>query len=146
VVLVESRGKRILLTGDGRGDHTLDGLKKAGFLDGDGKIEVDVLKMPHHGSNRDVASGYFESIRARHYVISANGKYDNPDIDTLEMISKARPDDGFTIHLTYPTGEFEVPEVGKNVAKFFAGEKAAGRKYKVETRKPGELSLRLALA
>lgn len=34
VVLVESQGKRLLLTGDGRGDHTIEGLEAAGLLDG----------------------------------------------------------------------------------------------------------------
>jgi hypothetical protein len=145
VVLVESEGKRILLTGDGRGDHTLEGLAAAGLLDAEGKIEIDVLKMPHHGSIRNVDAGYFEKIRAKHYVISADGKFDNPDIPTLKLISDARPDDDFTIHLTYPTDEFELPEIGKAVAAFFAAEKAAGRKYRVETRKPGELSFRIEL-
>ena len=146
VVLVQGDGKRILLTGDGRGDHTLQGLKEARLLDKNGRIELDVLKLPHHGSVRDVEDDYFEAIRAKHYVISADGKNDNPDIETLEMISRARPDDAFTIHLTYPTAEFEVPPAGKAVAKFFAKEKAAGRKYKVQTRKPAELSVRIALA
>ena len=45
VVLVESQGKRILLTGDGRGDHTLEGLKAAKLLKS-GKLAVDVLKVP----------------------------------------------------------------------------------------------------
>jgi hypothetical protein len=35
--------------------------------------------------------------------------------------------------------------VGKAVADFFAAEKAAGRKYRVKTRKPGELSFRIEL-
>jgi hypothetical protein len=146
VVLVESAGKRILLTGDGRGDHTLEGLAAAGLLDAQGKIEIDVLKMPHHGSDRDVDLDYFQKIRAKHYVISADGKFNNPDIPTLQLISKARPDDDFTIHLTYPTDAFELPAVGKAVADFFAAEKAAGRKYRVETRKPEDLSLRIELA
>jgi hypothetical protein len=145
VVLVESEGKRILLTGDGRGDHTLEGLAAAGLLDAEGKIEVDILKMPHHGSIRNVDAGYFEKIRAKHYVVSANGKFDNPDVPTLKLISDARPDDDFTIHLTYPTDEFELPAVGAAVAGFFAAEKAAGRKYGVETRRPGELSFRIQL-
>lgn len=146
VVLVEAEGRRILLTGDGRGDHTLQGLAQAGLLDAQGRIEVDVLKMPHHGSVRDVDVDYLEKIRAKHFVFSADGKFDNPDLATLQLLSKARPDDGFTIHLTYPTDEFNVPAIGKTIGKFFAAEKAAGRKYKVETRKPGDLSFRLELA
>ena len=146
VMLAEADGKRILLTGDGRGDHTLAGLQQAGLLDRNGRIEVDILKAPHHGSIRNVAPEYFEAIRAKHYVISADGKFDNPDIETLKLISQARPDDQFTIHLTYPTDEFEVAEIGKKVARFFADEKAAGRKYKTETRKSNEFSAAVILA
>jgi hypothetical protein len=145
VVLVESQGKRILLTGDGRGDHTLEGLKAAKLLKG-GKLRLDVLKLPHHGSERNVAPDYFETIVAKHYVVSADGKFDNPDVGTLEMISAARPDDDFTIHLTYPLDRFNVPKIGKQVAAFFAAETKAGRRYKVVTRAPDELSVRLALA
>jgi hypothetical protein len=145
-VLAEADGKRILLTGDGRGDHTLEGLEKAGLLDGDGKLHVDILKMPHHGSDRNVDQDYFEKIHADHYVISADGKHHNPDVATLRMISQARPDDDFTLHLTYPTGEFNVPDVGEEVAAFFKGEEEAGRRYRVETRKSGELGFRIELA
>ncbi len=145
VVLVEADGKRILLTGDGRGDHTIQGLEKAGLLK-NGKIKVDVLKMPHHGSIRNIDASYFETIQADHYVMSADGKFDNPDLATLKMISKMRPDDDFTIHLTYPMDEFNEPAIGKKIATFLKKEKAAGRKYKVETRKPDELSFSIKLS
>ncbi len=146
VVLAEKGAKRILLTGDARGDHTLAGLEKAGRLDAGGKLRLDVLKVPHHGSDRNVTVDYFRRLPAKHYLISADGKHDNPDLATLEMIAEARPDDGFTIHLTYPTGEFNVPAVGKQVAKFFANQKKKGRKFKVVMRKAGELSETLKLA
>ena len=103
VVLAELDAKRILLTGDARGDYVLEGLKQAGLLDG--TLHLDVLKVPHHGSNRDVEVDFFERVTADHYVISANGKYGNPDPDTLEMIATARGDDEFTIHLTNHDGE-----------------------------------------
>ncbi|HEV7484544.1 MAG TPA: hypothetical protein VGQ65_02595 [Thermoanaerobaculia bacterium] len=142
IVLAEIDGKRILLTGDGRGDHTLAGLKEKGFLDANGKMEVDILKLPHHGSERDVKLDYFQSIRAKHYVISANGKFSNPDLPTLKMISEARKgDDDFTIWLTNPTNEFELPEIGKGVQAFFDAETAAGRKYRVNQRKSKDLSI-----
>lgn len=146
VILAEADGKRILLTGDGRGDHTLEGLEQAGLMDEEGRIEVDVLKMPHHGSERNVDDTYFERIRAKHYVISADGKFDNPDVKTLAMISAARPDDRFTIHLTYPPEKFNEPAIGKKVARFFKKEQAAGREYKVAARKPDELSVSIKLS
>lgn len=146
VMLVEADGKRLLLTGDGRGDHTLDGITAANLLDAKGKLKVDLLKLPHHGSERNVKEDYFDTIIAKHYVISANGRDDNPDIGTLKMISRSRPDDKFTIYLTYPKSEYRVAKIGKAVDTFFAKEKAEGRKYKVVIRKPGDVSLRIPLA
>jgi hypothetical protein len=146
VVLAEIDGKRLLLTGDGRGDHTLAGLKAKGLLDKNGRIKVDLLKLPHHGSERDVKLDFFQAIHAKHYVISANGKFDNPDLPTLKMISEARKgDDDFTIWLTNPTNEFELPNIGKDVQGFFDAEKKAGRKYRVNQRKSSDLSISIEL-
>jgi hypothetical protein len=86
MLLVEADGKRVLLTGDGRGDHLIEGLGQAGLLDGSGKIHVDLLKLPHHGSDNNVTKGFFETVTADTYVISANGRYGNPDTSTLIWI------------------------------------------------------------
>jgi beta-lactamase superfamily II metal-dependent hydrolase len=84
--LADADDMRILLTGDGRGDHLLSGLKEANLLDSKGSIHVDMLKVPHHGSNRNVTADFFKRVTADKYIISANGKYGNPDFNTLEWI------------------------------------------------------------
>lgn len=99
VVLAELGGRRMLLTGDARGDFILSGLEGAGLLE-DGAIHVDLLKLPHHGSEHDVELDFFRRVTADHYVISANGKYDNPDLPTLRMLSQARGRAAYTVHLT----------------------------------------------
>jgi hypothetical protein len=142
VCLAELGGKRMLLTGDARGDKILLGLEAAGFLAPGGQMELDLLKMPHHGSSHDVEQSFFERLRAREMVISADGEYDNPDLETLQMISAARPDDEFTLHLTY--SDF-LKEVGPKIHGFFAEEKAAGRRYGVSFREADALSLRVDL-
>lgn len=88
VLLLESSGKRILLTGDARGDFIEKGLKEKGFLDYGKPFFVDVLKLPHHGSERNVSKEFFEKVVADIYVISAckHGRTDNPDLSTLEWI------------------------------------------------------------
>lgn len=88
VLLAECQGKTLLLTGDARGDHILDGLDKAKLLT-NGKLHVDVLKVQHHGSNRNVTKTFFKKVTADRYVISADGKHDNPDLDTLVWIVEA---------------------------------------------------------
>ena len=103
VVLAELDGKRMLLTGDGRGDHTLTELRAAGLLEDGGVLEVDLLKLPHHGSIR-TDGGVPAHIRAKHYVISADGRFEIPTRDDGAM-TKLRNDDDFTIQ-HQPAGGF----------------------------------------
>ena len=99
VLLAEAGGKRMLLTGDARGDFILEGVKKGKQLK-NGRMRVDVLKLPHHGSIRNVKKEFFEQIVADHYVISADGRFDNPDLDTLRALFAARPKGPYTLYLT----------------------------------------------
>ncbi len=87
--LAEADGKRILFTGDGRRDHLLQGLGAAGLLDAGGLLHVDVLKLAHHGSNRNTTKTFFKKVTADLYVASANGKDDNPDLATLIWLVEA---------------------------------------------------------
>jgi beta-lactamase superfamily II metal-dependent hydrolase len=100
VCLAQQGSRRMLLTGDARGDHILDALDVAEATDA-GNLHVDVLKLPHHGSIRNVEEDFFKRITADHYVISASGRDGNPESETLELIGAARAKDRFTIHLTY---------------------------------------------
>lgn len=111
VVLAEAGGKRMLLTGDARGDKILEGLQLAGRLapGTDSKIEIDLLKVPHHGSSYNLDRDFFERIVAAHYVFSGNGEHGNPERETMEMLLGARGEAAdFTIHLTYPIEEIDV--------------------------------------
>ncbi|HYI12912.1 MAG TPA: hypothetical protein VEK57_27945 [Thermoanaerobaculia bacterium] len=145
VLLVESGKKKMLLTGDGRGDHTLAGLEKTGIVKKGGKLHVDILKLPHHGSVRNVDASYFKRITADHYIASANGRDGNPDVPTLQLISKARPDDDFVLHFTHPLDEFIDQAVAKKIKAFLAKETKAGRKYEVRFREKNEPSVSIAL-
>lgn len=138
VVLAQVDGRRMLLTGDARGDDVLDGLRAADLIDGERTLEVDLLKVPHHGSARNVAQDFFNAIRARHYVISGDGKYDNPEDATLQMILDSRDDDEFTLHLTNHDGERGLKA---RLDAFFARARAQGRKFGLEYRRPDGPSL-----
>jgi hypothetical protein len=107
VLLAKVADKTMLLTGDARGDKILQGLELVGLMKKGGKINVDLLKVPHHGSARNLDDDFFERIIAKHYVFSGNGEHGNPDREALEMLVKARRDDDYTIHLTYPIDEID---------------------------------------
>lgn len=108
VVLAEADDKRILLTGDARGDKILEGLELVGLLEEGGKMHVDLLKVPHHGSSNNLDDDFFERITADHYVFSGDGEHGNPERESLEMLLAARGDADYTIHITYPIDEIDV--------------------------------------
>jgi hypothetical protein len=106
--MVESGDKSILLTGDARGDKILAGLESTGVIEDGGKLHVDVLKVPHHGSANNLTRSFFERISADHYVFSGNGEHGNPEREAMKMLFSARPTAKFAVHLTYPIDEIDV--------------------------------------
>ncbi len=134
-VLATSGGKTMLLTGDARGDFLVDGLRAAKKLDANGAMRVDVMKVPHHGSRRNVTEEFFSKITADHYVFSADGKNGNPDDETLKMLSEARGNAAYTIHLTNEVGD----------ATRFLSRAKNGRRFDVRVRKRDELGRRIDL-
>jgi glyoxylase-like metal-dependent hydrolase (beta-lactamase superfamily II) len=141
VVLAECAGKTMLLTGDARGDHVLSNLDEAGVAR-DGRTHVDILKLPHHGSIRNLDPAFFARITADHYVVSANGRDGNPETETLTTIVDSRSDDDFEIHLTNRAGKGDLEQ---RLDAFLAAKEASGRGYGVRFRDPGAHSLRIDL-
>lgn len=110
VLLAKRGGKSMLLTGDARGDDIYTWLGEEGLLK-NGKLEVDLFKVPHHGSDRNVTEQTFRDITAKHYVISANGEHGNPEPAMLDMLVKGRRKtrtDPYHLHLTFPFEAFKL--------------------------------------
>ena len=135
VLLFELDGHRIMLTGDARADDIIAGFRDCEFEDGR-PYPLSVLKMPHHGSDRNLSTEFIEKFPARHYVISGDGHHDNPDTKTLRAIIETRgAADDYTIHITN-----EVP-----------GHRAlldglrAGRRFNYVFRDPARLSMEIPL-
>jgi hypothetical protein len=135
-MLAEYDGKTALFTGDARGDNVLSGLRDVGLLSGP-SLHVDVLKLPHHGSKNNVAPEFFEQITADHYVISANGDNDNPDVATLLMLLDSRADDDFTLHITN-----DIPHVREVLQQA----RGRGRQFRENVRRNNDLSIVVSLA
>jgi beta-lactamase superfamily II metal-dependent hydrolase len=88
-LLAEQNGQSILLTGDARGDQIVDGLRATGRLNG-ATITVDVLKVPHHGSENNIDSDFCDAVIAKDYVFCGNGEHLNPDLRVVEMMGRRR--------------------------------------------------------
>jgi ribonuclease BN (tRNA processing enzyme) len=107
VLLVESGGKTILLSGDARADKVLAGLEDCKAVVKGGSLPVDILKMPHHGSIRNIDEATIKRLPARRYLFSANGKFSNPDRETFELLFKARPGAEMDLILAYSLQEID---------------------------------------
>jgi hypothetical protein len=146
VVLAEAKTaggtRRLLLTGDAGGDLILKGLESAGLLDSRGRIEVDLLKVQHHGSDHSVDLGFFQRVLAPRYVISGNGRHGIPHRRTLEWLSQARSGMKFDAYLTNRTGENGLTEM---LDAFLAAEAAAQPLHTWHFRDPAALAIPVEL-
>jgi beta-lactamase superfamily II metal-dependent hydrolase len=113
VMLIQADGKSILFTGDCRGDHLQQGLIETG-LSANGSFHVDILKVPHHGSQRNVTRDFFKEVTADTYIISADGTYDNPDYETLVWIVETAKDAARKIKIVFTNETSSTKELLKN--------------------------------
>jgi beta-lactamase superfamily II metal-dependent hydrolase len=114
-ILAEFHEKTMLLCGDALDKDIVAGLKRAGRLDSKGKFHVDVMKVSHHGSDRNNHFDFFKNITADHYVFSADGKHGNPDRATLLRLLKARGKKAeYTVHVTNRS-KSKYPELAENM-------------------------------
>jgi metallo-beta-lactamase superfamily protein len=126
--------RTMLLTGDGRSDHLLDGLGQAGLLDANGGMHVDLLKLPHHGSNRNITKTFFRKVTADKYVASANGRDDNPDLATLIWLVEAARDQQRQVEIVVTN---QTPSVEKLIEEYPASDYT----YSLRTLAPGVHSI-----
>ena len=122
-------GRTILFTGDSRGDDLVDGLNGSSMDDGTGEFKIDILKVPHHASSRNLTRDFFQRVIADHYIISADGKYGNPSKDVLRWIVETQGTRGYEIHLTY--GE------GNGAAEYLEELRGSSMHYEVRAGRPG---------
>lgn len=101
VLSVADGERRILLTGDARSDRFLEVL-------GDGPHHYDIVKIPHHGSDRNVDEAFFRSVIAEAYVFSGDGKHGNPERETIAMLLDHRPGESTPkLVFTYPVADID---------------------------------------
>jgi len=151
VVLVEVGGRKLLLTGDAHGDDVVEGWKEVGL--GTKPVALDLVKMPHHGSIRNVTEAFVDFFAADHYVFSADGKHDNPDAAAVEAVVAAHGKRPITLHFTNQDVKWSTshkPKGGKSVRTLkdllTALHKAYPGPWKDKFRRPKDKSVAVELA
>ena len=85
--LFEYEDVRILLTGDAGANIMEEGLKK---IDSDIVGQVDLFKLSHHGSYRNISDKLLQTFPSKDYLLSTNGKKGNPSKITLAKLLRNR--------------------------------------------------------
>jgi metallo-beta-lactamase superfamily protein len=87
-LLLEHDGRSALLTGDAHSDPLVRGVTRLLEARGIDRLEVDVFKLPHHGSQRNVSVELLELVHARSYLFSTNGSsFGHPDPEAVARVA-----------------------------------------------------------
>lgn len=90
IMFLATEGNRtMVLTGDGHETPLIDGLKAANLMPAQGALHVDVLKVPHHGSENNISKILTGAVTADHYVFCGNGSHENPDGRVVRILADA---------------------------------------------------------
>lgn len=96
--LFDFGGASVLLAADA---HASVLLETSANLDGGRPRAVEILKLPHHGSARNVTVDLLKAFPASTYVVSADGKKNgHPDDLAIARIVDVAP--GSEVHFNYP--------------------------------------------
>jgi hypothetical protein len=136
--------KSMLLTGDGVAHLIIEGWRRhVNKLTGDlAPHDIDIMKVPHHGSDANNTTELFNLFPAKHYVFCANGKHKNPDMGTLKLLFAARSLAGDTaaykLHLTCTEDNAATAEQAEFIKKMAA---ESGGRVTFRFRKKDETSI-----
>jgi hypothetical protein len=136
--LAKEEDNTILFTGDGLGEHVIYGLKQARLLGSSRSVHVNILKLPHHGSDRNITRDFFTNVTADKYLISANGRDDNPSFLTLSWIAETAKEQHRQVEIILTNN---TPNVERFVEKYPKNEYG----YKLKLMKKGLHSMNLRL-
>ncbi len=84
-MLIEYQSKKVLLLGDAKDKVVIASLKSLGYSP-QNRLKVDYLKLAHHGSKHHTSEEFLSLVECNHYIISTNGRYGHPNIETLARV------------------------------------------------------------
>jgi beta-lactamase superfamily II metal-dependent hydrolase len=110
-------GLSILMLGDSFPQNVEAYLRSKGYSE-DNPLEVDFVKVAHHGSKHNTSNELLDIIKCNHYLISTNGKiYQHPDRDSIaHILCHPKRDRNEKVHLYFNCA---VEEIEQNSKKKF---------------------------
>ncbi len=110
-------GLSILMLGDSFPQNVEAYLRSKGYSE-DNPLEVDFVKVAHHGSKHNTSNELLDIIKCNHYLISTNGKiFRHPDRDSIaHILCHPNRDRNEKVHLYFNCA---VEEIEQNSGKKF---------------------------
>jgi beta-lactamase superfamily II metal-dependent hydrolase len=107
--LVSYGGIKILLLADSHPDIIVESLKDLGYSKNN-PLNVDLIKLSHHGSRYSTSNALLEIAKTKNYYISTNGAGNSyhPHSEIIEMLKTATKNHNYEfaqIYLNYPIAE-----------------------------------------
>jgi beta-lactamase superfamily II metal-dependent hydrolase len=101
VLLIEYKGRRVLLAADAFGDDLVDALNASNI----NRIKIDAIKTPHHGSARNVTDELVRKVNCPLWLFSTDGtQFRHPDASAIARVLRAENGKtvlGFNVPSTY---------------------------------------------
>lgn len=135
--LLEYKTKKILFLGDAESTVLHQSLEKILNYRGIDKLDIDYLKLSHHGSHKSLSMNLFNYIKCNNFIISANGKKENlPNKLTfakiLTRINKENAKDNFYFNYSSVLKDLNFLEDEKEEFKFECFSENFEHGYKIE--------------
>jgi hypothetical protein len=105
-LLLEYKKRRVLLTGDSRSGSLIPGIDRLLAERQIDKLEIDALKVPHHGSKNNLSNDLASRLACTNFLLSSSGrKFHHPDDDAVARILLHSSDP--VLHFNYRTKDNE---------------------------------------
>lgn len=87
--ILEHDGVSVLFAGDARARTLAGSLERLAEQRSVSKVRFDAIKLPHHGSMRNISEAWLQWVDCERWLISTNGDvFDHPDVETAQLIAQ----------------------------------------------------------
>ena len=96
-LLLEYDEVKVLLAGDAFGDDIVDGLRA--YSHNDKPVPLDAIKLPHHGSKKNITETLVNSIKCDNWLFSTDGtRFKHPDSVSVARVIYANINQNPVLH------------------------------------------------
>lgn len=77
--------------------------------------EILLVKLPHHGSDRNISMELLNTLKCRHFIISTETNGDRPSQNTVDLLGDYGKNDSVMLYGNYPWPFIRKPDHGMEI-------------------------------